>query len=106
MKIRRGFTPSDTSANGRDDVSKACYFSVRNGASRENLRNSKEDSILLEEEKWAQSKCDNALRNLGPEKYLRIPFRTRTEYVGLVLALIHSRNYDGQIRRVRRKTTA
>ena len=49
-KVRRKFTPSDTAAIQRGDVSNQGYFILRKGAAREIRRNSKEANHLLEEE--------------------------------------------------------
>ena len=84
-KIRQKFAPPDTAPTTRDDVSKQGYFSLRKGFAREIRTISNASNRLLEEDEWAQEQCDKNPQKPEIEKRIQKPFRTRSEYVGLVL---------------------
>ena len=48
---------------------------------------------------WPQRRCDDVIRKLGDDSYIAKPFSTRAEYVELVLALLHSKEHENQVRR-------
>ena len=98
-KIRRKFAPSDSSPLLRWSVMSSWYFSLRMGGRQGPRDRSKEEKRILEMGPWPQSKCDDVIRKLGDNSYIMKPFKTRAGYVELILALVHSKEHENQMRR-------
>ena len=64
-----------------------------------------EEARLLQNDNWAEERCERILRKLESDAYVKKPFRKRSEYADLVLALIHSGEHSGQMSRMNKSAT-
>ena len=105
-KLHRKFAPSDTTNLKRDSLARSGYFSQRAGGRQGSHVRTCEECRLLENDYWAEERCGRIITQLETEAHVKKPFRKRSEYADLVLALIHSSEHADQMSRRNKSATA
>ena len=98
-KIHRKLAPSDMSNIARNSLARSSYFSQRSGGRQGSHVRTCEEDRLLQNENWTEKRCGMILMRLDSDAYVKRPFRKRSEYMELVLALIHSAEHSSQMNR-------
>ena len=102
-RLHMKFSPI-VAARGTDASSKRRSFYSRSrpcGASR--LERSASEEAALRESRWTPSRCAAQIMQLECPEYVRSPFKSREEYVSMIMAFIHLPEYKGEMRRRHKK---
>ena len=98
-RLRREFPPiADTEREDASSQFRSFYRrSLQEGPSR--LTRSAYGKAEMRESKWTPSRCAANAKELGIPEYARTPFKSREEYVSMIMAFLHLPEYEGQMRR-------